>query len=103
MAIATMGPEIGKSALIIVDMQNDFVHPEGGFAIRARERPEAGIDMPFLTGTIPQVKRLADHPEGRQSGRSPGSAADEILAGHQPQDRQGARSHCSAEHARPGR
>jgi Enoyl-CoA hydratase/isomerase len=34
-ASATMGPEIDKSALIIVDMQNDFVHPEGGFALRA--------------------------------------------------------------------
>jgi len=60
MANVTMGPEIGKSALIIVDMQNDFVHPEGGFALRARETPEAGIDMPFLMDTIPQVKRLAD-------------------------------------------
>jgi nicotinamidase-related amidase len=60
MANATMGPEIGKSALIIVDMQNDFVHPEGDFAHSAWEIPEAGIDMPFLMGTIPQVKRLAD-------------------------------------------
>lgn len=67
MAIATMGPEIGKSALIIVDMQNDFVHPEGGFALRARETPEAGIDMRFLMGTIPQVKRLAD--AFRKAGR----------------------------------
>jgi ureidoacrylate peracid hydrolase len=55
-----MGPEIGKSALIIVDMQNDFVHPEGSFGSHAREAPEAGIDMPFLMGTIPQVRRLAD-------------------------------------------
>ena len=31
------GPDIKTSALIIVDMQNDFVHPEGGFAHRARE------------------------------------------------------------------
>ena len=60
MAIAIMGPEIDRSALIIVDMQNDFVHPEGGFALGARELPEAGIDMPFLMGTIPQVKRLAE-------------------------------------------
>ena len=60
MANAAMGPEIGKSALIIVDMQNDFVHPEGGFALHARETPEARIDMPFLMGTIPNVKRLAD-------------------------------------------
>jgi nicotinamidase-related amidase len=47
MEIVMMGPEIGNSALIIVDMQNDFVHPEGGFAQRAKEMPEAGIDMPF--------------------------------------------------------
>jgi len=55
-----MGPEIDRSALIIVDMQNDFVHPDGGFAHHARETPEAGIDMPFLMGTIPQVKQLAE-------------------------------------------
>ena len=55
-----IGPEIAKSALLIVDMQNDFVHPEGGFAQFAREAPEARIDMPFLMGTIPHVKRLAD-------------------------------------------
>src|SRR5438445_4145831 len=60
MADVTMGPEIGRSALIIVDMQNDFVHPEGSFAAWARKTPEAGIDMPFLMGAIPQVKRLAD-------------------------------------------
>jgi len=41
-------------------MQNDFVHPDGGFAHLARERPDAKIDMPFLIGTIPCVKRLAD-------------------------------------------
>jgi ureidoacrylate peracid hydrolase len=67
MEIAMMGPEIGNSALIIVDMQNDFVHPEGGFAQRAKEIPEAGIDMPFLMGTIPHVKRLAD--AFRRAGR----------------------------------
>ena len=67
MAIATMGPEIGKSALIIVDMQNDFVHPEGSFGRRAREMAEAGIEMRFLMGTIPQVKRLAD--AFREAGR----------------------------------
>ena len=55
-----MRPEIDKAALLIVDMQNDFVHPEGGFARIAREVPEAGIDMPFLTSTIPYVQRLAD-------------------------------------------
>jgi ureidoacrylate peracid hydrolase len=59
MAVAIKGTEIGKSALIIVDMQNDFVHPDGGFASTAREIPDASIDMPFLIGTIPYVKRLA--------------------------------------------
>jgi ureidoacrylate peracid hydrolase len=54
------GPEIGKSALVIIDMQNDFVHPDGGFAHLARERPEAMIDMTLLMSTIPYVKRLAD-------------------------------------------
>ena len=33
------GPEISKSALIIVDMQNDFVHPDGAMGHRARENP----------------------------------------------------------------
>jgi ureidoacrylate peracid hydrolase len=62
-----MGPQIGLSALIIVDMQNDFVHPDGGLAQRAREIPEAGIDMPFLMETIPHVKRLAE--AFRKAGR----------------------------------
>jgi nicotinamidase-related amidase len=47
-----MGPDIARSALIIIDMQNDFLHPDGSFANAARERPEANIDMPFLVGTI---------------------------------------------------
>jgi ureidoacrylate peracid hydrolase len=54
------GSEIDKAALIIVDMQNDFVHPDGGFAHRAREKPEAKIDLPFLMGTVPPAARLAD-------------------------------------------
>ena len=57
----------GKSALIIVDMQNGFVHPEGSFGSRAPEAPDEGIDMPLLMGAIPQVKRLAD--AFRQAGR----------------------------------
>ena len=55
-----MGPDISKSALIVVDMQNDFVHPDGALGHRARESPEREIDMPFLMDTIPHVKRLAD-------------------------------------------
>ena len=55
-----MGPDISRSALIIVDMQNDFLHPDGSFSRMATEHPEFNIDMPFLVGTIPHVKRLAD-------------------------------------------
>jgi ureidoacrylate peracid hydrolase len=58
--LAMMGPEISKSALIVVDMQNEFVHPEGGVGRAARMAPEKRIDMPFLMGTIPHVKRLSD-------------------------------------------
>jgi nicotinamidase-related amidase len=54
------GPDISRSALIIVDMQNDFVHSEGGLAQRARENQGAQLDVPFLTATIPNVRRLAD-------------------------------------------
>lgn len=67
MLMGPTGPEIGKSALVIIDMQNDFVHPDGGFAHLALERPEAKIDMAFLMSTIPQAKRLAD--AFRKSGR----------------------------------
>jgi ureidoacrylate peracid hydrolase len=65
MEMEMMGPEISKSALVIVDMQNDFVHPDGAFAVLAQEKPD--IDMPFLMGTIPHVKRLAD--AFRKAGR----------------------------------
>lgn len=54
------GPNIARSALVIVDMQNDFLHPDGNFAHIAHEHPEAMIDMPFLVGAIPHVKRLSD-------------------------------------------
>jgi ureidoacrylate peracid hydrolase len=60
MKTATIGPDIGRSALLIVDTQNDFLHRDGSFSRIAREHPEAKIDMPFLVGTIPNVKRLAD-------------------------------------------
>jgi nicotinamidase-related amidase len=60
METESIGPDIGKSALIIVDMQNDFLHRDGNFSHIAREHPEAQIDLPFLIGTIPNVKRLAD-------------------------------------------
>ena len=67
MPVVTEGPEIDKSALIIVDMQNDFLHEDGNFSHIAREHPELRIDMPFLIGTIPNVKRLAE--AFRKAGR----------------------------------
>ena len=61
------GPDIRNSALIIVDMQNDFVHPDGDFATVAKLKPEKKIDHAFLASTVPQVKRLAA--EFRKAGR----------------------------------
>ena len=60
MPAENMGADIARSALIIVDMQNDFLHRDGSFAQTAREHPEARIDLPFLAGTVPYVRRLAD-------------------------------------------
>ncbi len=54
------GPDFTSSALIVVDMQNDFVHAEGAFAQRARENPDAGIDMGLLASPIPAIGRLAE-------------------------------------------
>jgi ureidoacrylate peracid hydrolase len=60
MQAVSKGPNVENSALLIVDMQNDFLHRDGSFSHIAREHPEAQIDMPFLIGTIPNVKRLVD-------------------------------------------
>jgi ureidoacrylate peracid hydrolase len=57
---ARFGADIEKSALLIVDMQNDFLHQDGSFGHIAREHPEAKIDLPCIVGTIPVVKRFAD-------------------------------------------
>ena len=37
-----------------------FSASDGNFSHIAREHPEFKIDMPFLVGTIPNVRRLAD-------------------------------------------
>jgi len=58
--MAIMGPDINKSALIVVDMQNDFLRQEGRFAKLAKEYPEKEIDCEFLTSTIPNVKKLIE-------------------------------------------
>src|SRR5262249_14585263 len=53
-------PSEWTKSFSISDMLNDFVHSEGRVAHTARKAPEAKIDMPFLMGTIPHVKRLAN-------------------------------------------
>jgi nicotinamidase-related amidase len=55
-----MGPDLTTAALIIVDMQNDFLHRDGAFGRRAREDVDAQIDLEFLASTIPPVRRLAE-------------------------------------------
>lgn len=54
-------PDITTSALIVVDMQNDFIHPEGAIGKRAiaRESPGAKNRRGLLASTIPNVKKLA--------------------------------------------
>ena len=60
METGSIGPDIGKSALIIVDMQNDFLHRDGNFSHIAREHPEA-TDRPAVSNrNHPQCERLAD-------------------------------------------
>jgi ureidoacrylate peracid hydrolase len=51
------GANLARAALLIVNMQNDFLHPDGSFGRLAKEKP---IDLPFLVATIPHVRRLAD-------------------------------------------
>jgi hypothetical protein len=67
METGSIGADISKSALIIVDMQNDFLHRYGNFSHIAREHPEANIDMPFLTGTMPKSKDWLMRSEQRES------------------------------------
>jgi nicotinamidase-related amidase len=55
-----MDPDLTTAALIIVDMQNDFLHRDGAFGRRAREDVDAQIDLEFLASTIPHVRRLAE-------------------------------------------
>lgn len=47
-------------------MQNDFVHPDGGFGISARQ-PGSAVDFEGLSATIPMVAELLD--ATRRAGR----------------------------------
>lgn len=43
----------GQNALVLCDMQNDFVHPNGAYA-------RGGATAPAIAGLVPIQKRLAD-------------------------------------------
>lgn len=43
--------DVAATALVVVDMQNDFLHPEGWFAAR-------GIDSAPVTAVVPAIERL---------------------------------------------
>jgi len=45
--------DLARTALLIVDMQNDFLHPDGWF-------PRAGVDPSPLSAVVPAVGGLAD-------------------------------------------
>ena len=56
MQAVSKGPDIDRSALLIVDMQNDFLHRDGSFSHIAREHPEA-TDRPAVSNrNHPNVK-----------------------------------------------
>src|SRR6516164_5546594 len=60
MQMAIGGAEIDRSALIIINMHNDLLFRVGRLGQISRQHPVFNIDMPFLAGTIPNVRRLAD-------------------------------------------
>ncbi|MGU3493261.1 cysteine hydrolase family protein [Xanthobacteraceae bacterium A53D] len=51
--------DLARSALVIVDMQNDFLHPDGWF-------PRAGVDVAPLLALVPKLQALAG--AARQAG-----------------------------------
>ena len=59
---------------------------------------------PDFDRPVPASGRLRrSHPQGREAGRPAGAGANQVRAGDQPQDRQGARPHRAATAARPRR
>jgi nicotinamidase-related amidase len=65
--VASTRGNISKSALIIIDMQNDFVSDDGYFGRVAKMYPQLDLDREFILSTVPKVKRLAE--EFRAFGR----------------------------------
>jgi predicted dinucleotide-binding enzyme len=52
--------DIATSALIVVDVQNDFVSEGGYFDRMAKKHPESGVDREFLASAIPNIRRLVE-------------------------------------------
>ena len=65
MGVIAIEPDISNAALIIVDMQNDFLHPDGAFGRRARQQPERLAGMSLLTATIPNGEAVIGRLPGR--------------------------------------
>ena len=53
----TSRADFGKSALIIVDMQNDFIHPEGWFAKHHKWTPKEGEVL--LNTVVTNIEKLS--------------------------------------------
>ena len=49
-----------RSALLIVDMQNDYLHQDGGFQRFALSHPHFGWDMDGLRATVAPIAKLSD-------------------------------------------
>ena len=106
-----------NGGLIVTASALATVHRELIIALAARHRlPAVYPDRFFVTagGLISYGPDLIDqypprgrlrrpHPQGREAGRPAGAGADQVRAGDQPQDRQGARPRRAADAARPRR
>jgi nicotinamidase-related amidase len=49
-----------KTALIMVDMQNDFCHPEGFFGRNSDKLQTIGLEPHLVQGSIPKMKELLE-------------------------------------------
>ena len=53
----------GRSALLIADLQNDFVHPDGAYA----RGGQANADIASVPGRVVPVARMPGRPAARSS------------------------------------
>src|SRR5262245_7749931 len=67
-----------------------------------RRRPDL-VRPKFRRPVSPRGRLRRSHPQGREAGGPTGTGADQVRAGDQPQDRQGARPRRTANAARPCR